>query len=171
VVEAVRNYVGDDFPISFRISAEEYIKNGYTVEDVQQILPDLVKAGVDIVHASIGTYGSPGSVGCATPEYEEGFNAWRAGKLKEIVDVPVIAVGRFSNTDIADAAIASGQADLIAFGRQLLADPDFLIKTREGRIDDIRKCLACNQGCIDRLSMEPNGSVRCAINPARPVRS
>lgn len=165
VVEEVRNCVGGDFPISFRISAEEYIKNGYTVEDVQQVLPDLVKAGVDIVHASIGTYGSPGSIGCATPEYEEGFNAWRAGKLKEVVDVPVIAVGRFSNPAVADDVIASGQADMIAFGRQLLADPDFLMKAKEGRLDDIRKCLACNQGCIERLSLEPGSSVRCAINP------
>jgi 2,4-dienoyl-CoA reductase-like NADH-dependent reductase (Old Yellow Enzyme family)/thioredoxin reductase len=165
VVEEIKNCVGDDFPISFRISAEEYIKNGYTVEDVQQILPDLVKSGVDIIHASIGTYGSPGGIGCATPEYEEGFNAWRAEKLKEVVDVPVIAVGRFSNPSVADAAIAGGQADMIAFGRQLLADPDFLMKAKEGRIDDIRKCLACNQGCIERLMMGKNSSVRCAINP------
>ncbi len=165
VVKEVRNCVGEDYPISFRISAEEYIKNGYTVENVQQILPDLVKAGVDIVHASIGTYGSPGSIGCATPEYEEGFNAWRAGKLKEAVDIPVIAVGRFSNPDAADTAIAGGQADMIAFGRQLLADPDFLIKAKNGKVEDIRKCLACNQGCIERLMLEPGSSVRCAINP------
>ncbi len=165
VVKEVRDCVGSDFPISFRISAEEYIKNGYTVEDVQQILPDLVRAGVDIIHASIGTYGSPGSVGCATPEYEEGFNAWRAGKLKEVIDIPVIAVGRFSDPAVADDVIASGQADMAAFGRQLLADPDFLVKARQGRADDIRKCLACNQGCIERLSLEPGSSVRCAINP------
>ena len=165
VVREVRSCVGDDFPISFRISAEEYIKNGYTVGDVQQILPDLVNAGVDIVHASIGTYGSPGSVGCATPEFEEGFNVWRAAKLKEAVDIPVIAVGRFSDPAVADEVIKSGQADMVAFGRQLLADPDFLLKAREGKLDDIRKCLACNQGCIDRISMEKHGSVRCAINP------
>jgi 2,4-dienoyl-CoA reductase-like NADH-dependent reductase (Old Yellow Enzyme family)/thioredoxin reductase len=165
VIQEVRNSVGPDFPISFRISAEEYIKNGYTVEDVQQILPDLVQAGVDIIHASIGTYGSPGGIGCAGPEYPEGFNAWRAAKLKEVVDIPVIAVGRFSTPALSDAVIADGQADLIAFGRQLLADPDFLVKAKEGRTDDILKCLSCNQGCIERLSLEPGKSVRCAINP------
>jgi len=61
--------------------------------------------------------------------------------------------------------IARGDADLVAFGRQQLADPDFLAKARAGRTEDIRLCIACNQGCIERLMMEPGSSVRCAINP------
>jgi 2,4-dienoyl-CoA reductase-like NADH-dependent reductase (Old Yellow Enzyme family)/thioredoxin reductase len=165
VVQEVRNCVGKDFPVILRVSAEEYIRNGYTIEEMQTILPELVEAGVDVFHASVGTHGSPGGVTSAPPEFEAGWNVWRAKKFKEVVDVPVIAVGRFSDPRIADQFIAKGDADMIAFGRQQLADPDFLTKAKAGQYDQIRVCIACNQGCIERLMFEPNASVRCAINP------
>ncbi len=164
ILQEVRRRVGSDFPISLRISAEECIKGGYSVEDMQSILPNLVRAGADLIHASLGTHGSPGGITSAPAEYEPGFNAWRAKKVKEVVDVPVIAVGRFSDLTLADEVIGRGEADLIAFGRQFLADPDFLVKTREGRPQEIRKCIACNQGCIERLILG-EGKIRCAINP------
>jgi len=164
VLQEVRAGVGPDFPIILRLSCEEFIKGGYTVENVQTILPDLVRAGADVIHASLGTHGSPGGVTSAPAEYEPGFNVWRAKKVKETVDVPVIAVGRFSDPALADEVIARGEADLAAFGRQQLADPDYLIKAREGRPEQIRKCLACNQGCIERLILEGR-SIRCSINP------
>ena len=164
ILQEVRRRVGSDFPISLRISTEECIKGGYSVEDMQSILPNLVRAGADLIHASLGTHGSPGGITSAPVEYEPGFNAWRAKKVKEVVDVPVIAVGRFSDPALADEVIGRGEADLIAFGRQFLADPDFLVKTREGRPQEIRKCIACNQGCIERLILG-EGKIRCAINP------
>ncbi len=164
ILQEVRRRVGSDFPISLRISTEECIKGGYSVEDMQSILPNLVKAGADLIHASLGTHGSPGGITSAPAEYEPGFNVWRAKKVKEVVDVPVIAVGRFSDPALADEVIGRGEADLIAFGRQFLADPDFLVKTREGRPQEIRKCIACNQGCIERLILG-EGKIRCAINP------
>jgi 2,4-dienoyl-CoA reductase-like NADH-dependent reductase (Old Yellow Enzyme family)/thioredoxin reductase len=164
VLQEVRKTVGPDFPVSLRLSVEECIKDGYTVEDIQTILPNLVKAGADILHASMGTHGSPGGITSAPSEYPPGFNVWRAKKLKEAVDVPVIAVGRFTDPALADNVIARGEADLVAFGRQFLADPDFLIKAREGRPEDIRKCIACNQGCIERLILG-EGKIRCALNP------
>jgi 2,4-dienoyl-CoA reductase-like NADH-dependent reductase (Old Yellow Enzyme family) len=103
---------------------------------MQTILPDIVKAGADIIHASIGTHGSPGAITQATAEYEPGFNVGLAKKIKEVVSVPVIAVGRFSDPALADEVIGRGDADLVAFGRQFLADPDFLIKTKSGRSAD-----------------------------------
>ncbi|MBW1923136.1 MAG: FAD-dependent oxidoreductase [Deltaproteobacteria bacterium] len=165
VLEAVRGAVGEDFPVLLRVSAEEFIKTGYTVEEMQGILPDLVRAGADVIHASIGTHGSPGGITSAPPEYEPGFNAWRARRLKEAAEVPVIAVGRFTDPAEADQVIARGDADMVAFGRQQLADPDYLKKAREGRPEEIRKCIACNQGCIERVMFEPGKSIRCAINP------
>jgi 2,4-dienoyl-CoA reductase-like NADH-dependent reductase (Old Yellow Enzyme family)/thioredoxin reductase len=164
VLQEVRKTVGPDFPISLRLSVEECIKDGYTVEDIQTILPNFVKVGADILHASLGTHGTPGGITIAPPEYPPGFNVWRAKKLKEVVDIPVIAVGRFTDPSLADEVIARGNADLVAFGRQYLADPDFLIKAREGRPEDIRKCIACNQGCIERLILG-EGKIRCALNP------
>lgn len=165
VLRAVRANVGGDFPVSLRISAEECIKGGYSVEDIRSILPQLVAAGADIIHASLGTHGTPAGITSAPPEYEPGFNAWRARKVKEAVDVPVIAVGRFTDPALADEVIARGDADMVAFGRQQLADPDFLLKASEGRTKEIRTCIGCNQGCIERLMLEPGSSIRCAINP------
>ena len=164
VLQSVRKAVGDDYPILLRLSAEECIANGYTVEDIQQIAPDLVKAGADAIHASLGTQGGTGWPTIAPAEYEPGFNVWRARKIKEVVKVPVIAVGRITEPELADKVISRGDADLVSFGRQFLADPDFLLKAREGRSAYIRKCVACNQGCIERVFFTPD-PIRCAINP------
>lgn len=164
VIEEVRRRVGPDFPISLRISAEESIRGGYTADDMQEILPDMVKAGADLIHVSFGTHGSPAGITQAPAEYGPGFNTWLARKVKDAVDVPVIAVGRFTDPGQADLVIGRGDADLVAFGRQFLADPDFLIKAKGGRSSDIRQCIACNQGCIER-EMLGEGNIRCSINP------
>ncbi|HOJ52562.1 MAG TPA: FAD-dependent oxidoreductase [Syntrophales bacterium] len=164
VISEVRAQVGPDFPISVRISAEEFIRGGYTAEDMQTILPDMVQVGADIIHASFGTHGSPAGITQAPAEYAPGFNVWLARKVKEVVNVPVIAVGRFTLPSQAEEVLARGDADLVAFGRQFLADPDFLVKAREGREEDIRQCIACNQGCIEREILG-EGNIRCSINP------
>lgn len=165
VVREVRKQVGPDFPVLLRLSVEEYIRGGFSTEDTKTIIPDLVEAGIDAFHASVGTHGSPGGVTSAPPEFEPGWNVGRAQALKEVTDLPVIAVGRFNDPRLADKFIADGAADMIAFGRQQLADPDFLNKAKAGQYDQIRRCIACNQGCIERLMFEPGSSVRCAINP------
>jgi 2,4-dienoyl-CoA reductase-like NADH-dependent reductase (Old Yellow Enzyme family)/thioredoxin reductase len=164
VIKEVRHRVGPDFPISVRLSMEEAIRGGYTAENMQAVLPDMVGAGADLIHASFGTHGSPAGITSPPAEYEPGFNAWLAKKVKEVVPVPVIAVGRFTEPAQADEVIARGDADLAAFGRQFLADPDFLLKARDGRSKDIRKCIACNQGCIEREILG-EGNIRCSINP------
>lgn len=164
VVRAVREHAGDDFPVLLRLSAEEFIKNGYTVDDLLTVVPELIDAGVDVIHASVGTHGSPAGITSAPPSFETGFNVWRATSIKKAVHIPVIAVGRFNDPRPANEVIARGEADLVAFGRQQLCDPDFLAKARENRYEDIRICIACNQGCIER-EMYEGKSVRCAINP------
>ncbi|MBU4315825.1 MAG: FAD-dependent oxidoreductase [Proteobacteria bacterium] len=165
VLASVRKNVGNDYPVLIRISTDEYIQDGYQVEDLLPILPELVKAGADCIHASIGTHGSPGGITSAAAEYESGFNLPSIAKIKKAVNIPVIGVGRFTDPSLADEVIANGQADLVAFGRQQLADPDYLKKAAQGRREDIRECIACNQGCIERLMLEPGTSIRCAINP------
>jgi len=164
VIREIRRQVGADYPVSIRISAEEFIKGGYSADDMQRIAPDFVQAGADILHASFGTHGSPGGITQAPAEFAPGFNAWLARKMKDVVSVPVIAVGRFTDPAAAEESLARGEADLIAFGRQFLADPDFLVKAQEGRTEDIRLCIACNQGCIEREILG-EGNIRCSINP------
>jgi len=168
-IEEVRRQVGKDYPVSLRISGDECIKNGYTIEDMVTVVPDFVRAGVDVINVSFGTHGNP-EVNNDTPnpsapvEFESGFKAHLARKIKAVVDVPVISVGRYTDPFAMDEVIARGDADMIAVARQHLADPDFLKNAREGHPEDTLECLACNQGCIERLSLEQL-PIRCAMNP------
>jgi 2,4-dienoyl-CoA reductase-like NADH-dependent reductase (Old Yellow Enzyme family)/thioredoxin reductase len=164
IIRAVRKSVGSDFPVWIRVSADEMIRGGYDLEFMRRFAPQMVAAGIDAIHCSVGVYSTPGSLSIASMDTEAGFNLFRARALKEVVTVPVIGVGRINNPDLADEAIARGDADLISFGRQHLTDPDFMNKARDGVLEDIRWCTACNQGCIERLSFEMK-SATCSFNP------
>ncbi|NPU84914.1 MAG: FAD-dependent oxidoreductase [Syntrophaceae bacterium] len=163
-VAAVRQAVGPRFPVLVRISTDELIKGGYDLEFAKRLAPRLVAAGADAIHASVGVYSTPGNLSIASMDTEAGFNLSRARAIRERVEVPIIAVGRINDPRLAGRAIAAGDADLVSFGRQHLADPDFLAKAREGRWDDIRWCVSCNQGCIERLMYEMQ-PVTCTFNP------
>jgi 2,4-dienoyl-CoA reductase-like NADH-dependent reductase (Old Yellow Enzyme family) len=164
IIRAVRKTVGSDFPVWIRVSADEMIRGGYDLSFMQRFAPRMVEAGIDAIHCSVGVYSTPGSLAIASMDTEEGFNLFRARALKEVVHVPVIGVGRINHPQLADEAIARGDADLISFGRQHLTDPDFINKARDGALEDIRWCTACNQGCIERLSFEMK-SATCSFNP------
>lgn len=168
-LQEVRRRVGPSFPILLRISGEECIEGGYGIEDVVTIVPDLVAAGADALHVSFGTHAdashSNDTPNASAPvEYAPGFKVHLARRVKEVARVPVITVGRFTDPYVMDEVIARGDADLVAVGRQHLADPDFLENARRGHPEDTIECIACNQGCIERMSLEAR-SVRCAINP------
>ncbi|MBN1613725.1 MAG: FAD-dependent oxidoreductase [Deltaproteobacteria bacterium] len=168
-IEEVRRRVGKDYPVSIRISGDEGIKGGYTIDDMVTVVPSFVMAGIDVVHVSFGTYANPKITidepsGCAPVEYPSGFKAHLARRIKAVVNVPVISVGRYTDPFAMDEVIARGDADMITVGRQHLADPDFLKNAREGHPEDTLECLACNQGCIERLALEQM-PIRCAINP------
>jgi 2,4-dienoyl-CoA reductase-like NADH-dependent reductase (Old Yellow Enzyme family)/thioredoxin reductase len=164
VIAAVRKAVGKDFPVWIRVSADELVRGGYDLSFMQKFAPMMVDAGVDAIHCSVGVYSTPGGLAIASMDTEPGFNLFRARALKNVVSVPIIGVGRINNPEMADQAIAQGDADLISFGRQHLTDPDFINKSHDGAVDDIRWCTACNQGCIERLSFEMK-SATCSFNP------
>jgi 2,4-dienoyl-CoA reductase-like NADH-dependent reductase (Old Yellow Enzyme family)/thioredoxin reductase len=164
IIAAVRKVVGRDFPVWIRVSADELVRGGYDLAFMQKFAPRMVSAGIDAIHCSVGVYSTPGSLAIASMDTDPGFNLFRARALKDVVSVPVIGVGRINNPELADQAIVRGDADLISFGRQHLTDPDFINKARDGALDDIRRCTACNQGCIERLSFEMK-SATCSFNP------
>ena len=164
IIKAVRKVVGSDFPVWIRVSADELVRGGYDLSFMKQFAPKLVAAGIDAIHCSVGVYSTPGGLSVASMDTDPGFNLFRARALKDVVDVPIIGVGRINAPELADQAIARGDADLISFGRQHLTDPDFINKAREGNLDDIRWCVACNQGCIERLTFEMK-STTCSFNP------
>ncbi len=164
ILSAVRKKVGPDFAVLIRVSADEMIKGGYDLSFMEWLAPKLVESGADAIHCSIGVYSTPGNLSIPSFDTEPGFNLSRARALKKASGAPLIAVGRITDPRFADSAIARGDADLIAFGRQHLCDPDFLSKASRGEFQDIRVCLSCNQGCIERLSYEMK-SATCTINP------
>jgi 2,4-dienoyl-CoA reductase-like NADH-dependent reductase (Old Yellow Enzyme family)/thioredoxin reductase len=164
IVRAIKERAGHDFPVLFRFSSTEAVEGGYDLEDILPLLPLLQEDGVDALHVSCGVYDSPGNPTCPGLHYPYGINVERAARVKEVVDVPVIVVGKIRDPRMADEIIGDGSADLIAFGRQHLADPDFLAKAQEGKYGDIRFCLYCNQGCIERLMFELKPAT-CNINP------
>jgi 2,4-dienoyl-CoA reductase-like NADH-dependent reductase (Old Yellow Enzyme family) len=164
ILHAAREKVGLDYPIIVRLSADECIKGGYTLDFTKWLAPRLAEAGASALHVSVGVYSTPGMLTIATSDTPEGFNLFRAREIKETVNIPIIGVGRIIDPRMADEAIGRGDADLISIGRQQLTDPDTLLKAKDGSWDDIRWCLGCNQGCIERLSFEFKPTT-CSINP------
>ncbi len=164
ILQKTRELVGPDYPVIIRVSATEAIREGYDFDYMLDLAPKLARAGADAIHVSIGVYTTPGNLSVPSMDTEPGFNLERARQIRGVAGVPIIGVGRIHDPRLAEEALVRGDADLIAFGRQHLADPFFLAKAREGRFDEIRPCLACNQGCIERLMFEMK-SATCAVNP------
>jgi 2,4-dienoyl-CoA reductase-like NADH-dependent reductase (Old Yellow Enzyme family) len=164
IVREIKREAGSDFPVVFRLSSTELVEGGYDLDYILPLMPLLEQDGVDALHVSCGVYDSPGMPTVPGMHYEAGINVERAAAVKQAVNVPVIVVGKLHDPRLADEVIAAGKADMVAFGRQHLADPFFLTKAGEGRYQDIRWCLSCNQGCIERLMFELD-STTCVINP------
>lgn len=164
VVREIKLAAGRDFPVIFRFSSCEDVRGGYDLDYILPLLPLLEAEGVDAFHVSRGVYDSPGNPTSPGMHFPAGINVANAARVKEEAGVPVIVVGKLHDPRMADEVIREGKADLVAFGRQHLADPHFLAKAAEGRFRDIRFCISCNQGCIERLSFELK-PVTCSINP------
>lgn len=161
IVREIRKRVGDAFPISFKISAMEFVKNGLNVEESLEILKILVKEGVDAVQVSAGNDATPEWI-CQPMFMEKACLTDYAWAIKKELDVPIMAVGRINDPLLAEEIIKTGKADLVCIGRGLLADPEMPNKAREGRLDDIRTCIACNT-CME--SIFKKGRVECLVNP------
>lgn len=164
IIDNIKQKCGKDYPVIYRMSGEEYVEGGLTIEMSKQIAPMLVSRGVDCLHVSVGNYETLHWV-VPPMDKDRGFNVWAAAAVKETVDVPVIAVDRINNPELAEEILAKGKADFVAIGRGLLTDPEFANKAREGKAHEIKKCIACNQGCVDRLLVEGKHAT-CILNPA-----
>lgn len=166
IVEGIRAAVGPDFPIIFRLSADEYIEGGLTLEDNKLVAQKLESAGVDALSVSAGIYESPPWYSRIFPTMgmPVGCNVHLAEAIKRVVNIPVIVAGKLGNPVLAQEVLKEGKADLIAMGRPLLADPELPKKAAEGRLDDIRPCLYCNEACAGNLSRM--WRISCQVNAA-----
>ncbi|MBE0415871.1 MAG: NADH:flavin oxidoreductase, partial [Dehalococcoidia bacterium] len=142
IIEGVRKKVGPDFPIIFRISGSDFLEGGINIEDSARQSPLFVEAGADALHISAS---QPVSIQWQYPSYlfPKGALVGLAEAIKKMVKVPVIAVGKLGDPLFAEEVLRQGKADFIAMARPLMADPELPNKAREGRFDDIRRCVYC----------------------------
>jgi len=161
IVEEIRSRVGPQYPISFKISAEEYVDGGLTTDQSIEILKILVAAGIDVVQVSAGNDVTPEWI-CQPMFMEKACLVESAYQVKKALPIPVMTVGRINDPLIANRIIAQDKADLICIGRGLLADPEMPNKARQGRSDEIRTCIACNT-CMQ--SIFKRGRIECLVNP------
>ncbi|MBI5552173.1 MAG: NADH:flavin oxidoreductase [Desulfobacterales bacterium] len=165
-VQAMRQAVGQDFPIFYRLGAQEHRPGGITLRQSQAFAVELQKAGVDAFDISIGaTAGRSASPG---PRAKPGTFVPLAERIKAAVSVPVMALGRINTPELAEAILVDGRADLVGIGRQLIADPFWPDKVHAGRSETITACLSCNR-CFQPLR-NPDWSWKsdqplCKVNP------
>ena len=162
IIEDVRSKCGRDFIVGYRFSADERVTGGLTIEDTKAIVPYVEKAGVDYLSVSIAVNATDDQM-IPSMYYRHGYQVDFAKEIKDMVKIPVITVGRINDTRIADSILASGKADLIGMARQSLADPETMNKAKEGRFEDIRKCVACLHGCVGHIDTGRRGT--CELNP------
>ncbi len=162
-IDAVRSAVGSDFPVWMRLNAVEIARpGGADLEETVDLAPTLVARGLDALHVS--AYAS-NDLGIGVTETHTPHTPGRlvafAAAVKRVVDVPIVTFGRLEPHE-AEAVLARGDADFVAMGRKLLADPDLPNKLRAGRIDDVRPCLY-QYRCIGNIFVR--GAVACVANP------
>jgi 2,4-dienoyl-CoA reductase-like NADH-dependent reductase (Old Yellow Enzyme family)/thioredoxin reductase len=163
ILELARDKVGSDYPILCRINGDDYIEGGLALEETKEIAQMLEAAGVDALHISGGIYDSPVPVTTGPMAVPRGHMVHLAAGIKKVVNVPVVAVGRINDPELAEKILQEGNADLISMGRALLADPELPNKAASGALDEIRRCTACDE-CIARLLF--NETIACSVNAA-----
>ena len=174
IVEEIKKECGKNYPVTIRFAIKSYMKNfnkasfdgskevGRTVEEAIEIAKLLENYGYDGLSVDTGVldafyYAMP-------PSYiPKGFVIDMAEKIKKAVSIPILCGSRMADPDIAEKAIADGKIDAVVLGRQAIADPDYANKIVLGKTEEIKTCIACNQGCI--WGYFTSGKISCAVNP------
>lgn len=162
--ETIRKVGGSSLCLGLKLVGDEFTPGGLGVAEIQEMAKYLAATGyLDYIHVCAGSsYSAPVIV----PEmsFPPGFAVHLAAAVREVVNIPVLAIKRINDPILAEKILADGQADMIAMARALIADPELPKKAREGRLEDIRQCTGVNQDCVGRVLR--HGSVRCIQNPA-----
>ncbi len=164
VFAAVKGALAPDCPITVRLSGEETLPGGLTLDETEATARELEKWGAAALHLSDGCYATYAQGRMIPPmAMPDGLLLQNAAFIKRAVGIPVIAVGKLRTPTRINTALESGICDFVAMGRSLLADPDWPLKVQQERLREIRPCVACNQGCISRLFAQRE--IRCTVNP------
>ncbi|MFC2032260.1 FAD-dependent oxidoreductase [Chloroflexota bacterium] len=168
LIQKIKDKVGDKLPVIFRLSADEFVDGGLTINDTRIISKKLEQAGVDILNITVGLcppdrlrgkryiiippMGSP-----------QGPYVDLATQIKEVVDIPVMYAGRVTEPQFAENILEDGKVDMVGMARQLVSDPEWPVKAAEGRLDDIVPCIGCNV-CLECLAQKRIS--KCSVNAA-----
>ncbi|OOY23201.1 NADPH-dependent 2,4-dienoyl-CoA reductase [Thioclava sediminum] len=161
VVKRVREAVGPDFIVIFRISLIDLIPDGSTWEEVVTLAKAVEAAGATMLNTGIGWHEA--RVPTIVTSVPRAAFTWLTGRLKPEVSIPVITSNRINTPEVAEEVLGDGCADMVSMARPFLADPDFVVKAREGRAAEIAPCIACNQACLDHTFQGKVSS--CLVNP------
>ncbi|MFC1825380.1 FAD-dependent oxidoreductase [Thermodesulfobacteriota bacterium] len=166
IAEGIRKEAGEDFLISYRMNGNEFISRDTALDYDESVeFAKGLAEFVDFIHVSCGSGQTPRTTRKMIPLMSSPRGCYRhlAAFVKKAVDIPVISVGRINTPEVAESIIADGDADMVAIGRASIADPLWAKKAMEGNADDIRRCVACNQGCMEYLIQEKR--ITCIHNP------
>jgi len=172
IIRGIRKRLGMAYPLTIKISGDEYIEGGLGIREMITIARLAQEAGIDGLIVSAGTVG-----GKKLEDLSEAHKVMRtlpmmtrtaclvpiAAQFKKALQIPVVTVGRINTIALVEEILSQGKADIIAIGRPLLADPELPNKAAEGREDQIRPCIACNEGCYKRILGQLD--IRCSVNP------
>ncbi len=161
IVRRTREKVGPDFVIIYRLSVLDLVEGGQRWEDVVALAKDVEAAGATIINTGIGWHEA--RVPTIVTSVPRAAFTWVTGKLKPHVGIPVVTSNRINMPQVAEEALASGDADLVSMARPFLADPEWIRKAASGREDEINTCIACNQACLDHAFKRK--LVSCMVNP------
>jgi len=161
VFNNVMKAVEGKIPVTIRISADEYLEDGLKYDEVKEICKMVEKAGGAAISLTAGSYDSIEY--CIQPMFvKQGFLIPYSEKIKNEVSIPVVVAGRLNDAKLIESVVECDKADMVAIGRGIIADEDLIIKIKEKRYEDIKYCVACNQGCIDKV-LQGEG-INCLVN-------
>ncbi|HHS94448.1 MAG TPA: FAD-binding protein [Rhodobacterales bacterium] len=161
VVRRVREAVGPDFIVVYRLSLIDLVPDGESFDEVLALARAVEAAGATILNSGIGWHEA--RVPTIATSVPRAAFAWLTKRLMGQVGVPLIVSNRINTPDLAEALLADGVADMVSMARPFLADPDFVAKAKAGRADEIAPCIACNQACLDHTFAGKIST--CLVNP------
>lgn len=162
VLHAIRSEVSAGFPVGIRISGDEFIEGGIDHIEAEAIAREL-EGDIDFLDVSMGTYWRFHKF-LSTLDDPLGYELDNNEKITKVVDVPTIVTGRIMTLDHADHIVGSGMADMVSIVRAMIADPELVVKARDGREGEIRPCIGTSMGCVAQLMTV--GKIQCVVNVA-----
>tara|TARA_R110002072_G_scaffold109335_7_gene236627 strand:- start:9604 stop:11628 length:2025 start_codon:yes stop_codon:yes gene_type:complete len=161
LVKLVREAVGEDYIIIYRLSMLDLIEKGSTWEEVVQLAKEIEKAGATIINTGIGWHEA--RIPTIATSVPRAAFTWVTKKMKEEVSIPLVTSNRINMPETAEEVLARGDADMISMARPFLADPEWVNKAEQEKSDEINTCIACNQACLDHVFKQKVAS--CLVNP------